>query len=618
MCGIAGVFGRSDAATVRAMLGALAHRGPDDEHLVAGADFTLGARRLSIIDVAGGRQPISDETETIWAAQNGELYNYPDLREELLARGHTLRTHCDTEVLPHLFQDHGVDCVRRIDGMFAVAVFDARAHRGLIARDRMGKKPLYYHRASDGTLWFASEIKALLRIPGLARTINLEALHHYLGYKHVPCPLTIYQGIAQLPPAHLLVFEPGAEPRVLPYWSLDFAADSGAGLDDDAIVDRLGEQLRHAVRRRLMSDVPLACFLSGGIDSSLVTALAAEASPTRLRTFCLTYADDSGSEGKELDRRWSRFVAEKYGTEHHEETIAFAQFPETLRRVLACFDEPFAGVVSTYYLAQAISRHVKVALSGDGADELFGSYLSHRLALPLSRLPEYRRTGDPALIHPFADRPEDLEQLYSADEAQWRSRLFVFTDEEKAQLYAPAVAAALARTSTLAEQRRLYAGLSARDPLNRVLEAEFKTQLPDQVLTFVDRLSMAHSLEIRAPFLDTDLVRFVAGLPGALKMPDGQPKGLLKRLAAHYFPSEMVHRKKEGFLMPVATWLRRDLEPYVRDTLRPERLAIHGLFDPATVGAVVERLYRHGSDYHDANRVLSLIVFQEWYELALA
>jgi asparagine synthase (glutamine-hydrolysing) len=615
MCGIAGVFGASDRRTVDAMLGALRHRGPDDEHSVSGDRFALGARRLSIIDLAGGRQPLSNEAGTVWAAQNGEIYNFGELRGVLAQRGHTFATRCDTEVLPHLFEDEGADCVRRVDGMFAFAVFDTRTETGLLARDRSGKKPLYYLRQGDA-IYFASEIKALLRVPGVSKRIDLTALHHFLSYKNVPCPLTIYQDIRQLPPAHALIWRSGSEPQIARYWQPDFGRDTSATLDRETVCDELERHLRRAVAARLQSDVPLACFLSGGIDSSLTTAFAAEASSEPLHTFCLTYASDSGTTGKDSDRRWSRFVAEQYGTIHHEETLTYAQFPDSLRAVLRCFDEPFGGVFSTYYLAQAIAKHVKVALSGDGADELFGSYLSHRLALPLDRYPDYLLSQDARLIAPFA--PEQLAHYAGMAPAEWRHQLHVYTDAQKAELYSRETAAQLAGVSTLAEQRRLFAGLTGKDPLNRVLEAEWHTQLPDQVLTFVDRLSMAHSLEIRAPFLDTQLVEFVAGLPGAMKMSGGQPKGLLKQLAGRHFPAEMVHRPKEGFLMPIAAWLKRDLQAYVRDTLRPERLRAHGLFQAEAVGRVVDRLYQDESDYHDANRVLLLLVFQEWYELNLA
>ena len=615
MCGIAGVFGRADHETVRAMLAALSHRGPDDEHVIVTAHAALGARRLAIVDVAGGRQPVANERGTVWAVQNGELYNFPELRPRLLARGHRLLTHCDTEILPHLYEDHGVRLPEEIDGMFAVAVWDETGRLGLLARDRMGKKPLYYLRDGDA-LYFASEIKALLRAPGFERRIDLEALHHFLSYKHVPHPLSIFRGISILPPAHRLVFRPGVAPAIERYWDLRFdGADGMGGATEDDLVEQLAALLRRGVERRLMADVPVGFFLSGGIDSSLTTALAAEVAPGPIKTFTLTYEDEATTPGKEQDRRWARWVAERYGTEHHEESISFESFPESLRLILKCFDEPFAGVASTYFLAKRMSQHVKVAIAGDGADELFGSYLSHRLAFPVSRYGEYVRTGDTSLIRPFENQPALVSRLAGREDWDWRHDLSVLTDEEKAQLYAPDVAPLMAGFSTRDHLRRHFAALTAADPLNRILEAEWRTIFPDQVLTFVDRLSMAHSLEVRSAFLDTDVVTFVAALPGRLKIAGGETKHLLKRVASRYFPGEMVHRRKEGFVMPVAHWLAHDLEPYVRDTLCSERLSKHGLFDTARVGRMVDRLYREEHDHTYVNKVLSLIVFQEWYEL---
>ncbi len=596
------------------MLLTLEHRGPDDEHAVSGSDFALGARRLSIVDVEGGRQPICNEDETVWAVQNGELYNFPETRQGLLARGHRLRTHCDTEILPHLYEDHGTGLVERIDGMFAIAVWDDARKVGVLARDRMGKKPLYYYRAR-GALYFASEIKALLTISGSERRINLEALHHFLSYKHVPHPLSIFEGISILPPAHMLVFRPGQEPEIRRYWDVEFCRTDRTALPESELVERLLSLLRRGVQRRLMADVPIGFFLSGGIDSGLCAALAAELSSGRIKTFTLTYAQGSTTAGKEQDRRWARWIAERYQTEHHEETIEQTDFSESLRRILRCFDEPFSGVVSTYFLAQLIARHVKVAVSGDGADELFGSYLSHRLAVPLSSYAAYVRTGNANLIRPFDTDPALLERLAGMDEAAWRQELCVFTDEEKSRLYAPDVAGVMRAFSTKEHLGREFARLTAVDPLNRVLEAEFRTFLPDQVLTFVDRLSMAHSLEVRAPFLDTDVVTFIAALPGGWKIRNGETKYILKRAALKYFPEEMVFRKKEGFVMPVAEWLRRDLERYVRETLSQERLSKHGIFDIARVQELVDGFYRGQHDHHYANKLLSLLVFQEWYEL---
>jgi asparagine synthase (glutamine-hydrolysing) len=592
MCGIAGVFGRHDRDTVAAMLAALRHRGPDDEFIVSGERFSMGARRLSILDIEGGRQPLTNEDGRVVAAQNGEIYNFPALRPALIAAGHTLHTHTDTELLPHLWEDYGEELPRHIDGMFAVAIWDDRRQAGFLARDRMGKKPLYYWQ-HQGAIYFASELKAILAVPGFERRLNEEALHHYLAYKHVPHPMSIFKGVQMLAPAHRLTFVPGREPERSRYWSLSFAPPDARPPDEHEAAEELLTRLRTAVRRRLLSDVPVGFFLSGGLDSSLTTVLATEVAPSRVQTFTLTYADQATTAGKEQDRRWARYVAERYGTEHHEETIAVTSYPDSLRQILHAFDEPFAGVVSTYFLAQRMAQHVKVAVAGDGADELFGSYLSHRLAAGAQSAPE------------MAGLPD----------WEWRAKLLVFSDEERTALYAPDVREAFSRHSTADHLRQAFSGLTAADPLNRVLEAEWGGIFPDQVLTFVDRLSMAHSLEVRSAFLDTAVVEYVASLPGSLKIAGGVTKYLLKRAAERYFPAEMVHRPKEGFLMPVTQWVQGPLESWVRDTLAPARLAAHGLFDPAGVAALVDRVYQPGAGYADVNKVLALVIFQEWYDL---
>jgi asparagine synthase (glutamine-hydrolysing) len=589
MCGIAGYFGSGDAAVLPAMLAALHHRGPDDQHIVSGDQFGIGVARLSIVDVAGGRQPLTNEDGTIIAAQNGELYNFPEARKTLLARGHHLRTNTDTEILPHLWEEHAERLPEHVDGMFAVAIWDSRQRVGLLARDRMGKKPLYYWQ-HNGALYFASELKALLAVPGFERRLNLHALHHYLSYKHVPHPFTIFEGVHMLPPAHRLVYKTDTAPSIARYWSLSFApSDRPVPADDDA-ADELLVRMREAVRRRLMSDVPVGFFLSGGIDSSLTTALATEVAPSRVKTFTLTYAGESTTAGKEQDRRWARWVSERYETEHHEETITVSNYPASIRKILAAFDEPFAGVVSTYFLSQRIAQHVKVAVAGDGADELFGSYRSHRTAAGSPPGPDWT----------------------------WRADLLVMSDEEKRQLYTPEVAAALEGVSTRDHVRQAFGNLTAVDPLNRVLEAEFQGIFPDQVLTFVDRLSMAHSLEVRSAFLDTDVVEFVAALPGTMKIRNGETKYLLKRAAARYFPEEMISRPKEGFLMPVTEWVLGDLRPWVRETLSAERLETHGIFDAARVRDLVDRLDDPSADYTTVNKVLALVIFQEWHDMYLA
>jgi asparagine synthase (glutamine-hydrolysing) len=398
-----------------------------------------------------------------------------------------------------------------------------------------------------------------------------------------------------LAPAHRLLFRPGAPPAISRYWSLSFAPSNGHVPDEREAVDELLARLRTAVRRRLMSDVPVGFFLSGGLDSSLTTALATEVAPGRIKTFTLTYDDAATTAGKEQDRRWAGWVAEHYGTDHHEESISVSNYPEQLRAILRAFDEPFAGVVSTYFLAQRMARHVKVAIAGDGADELFGSYLSHRIAAGAQTLPGASGLAD----------------------WEWRARLLVLSEEEKCSLYSPAMRDGHGDATTTAHLRHSFEGLTARDPLNRMLEAEFHGIFPDQVLAFVDRLSMAHSLEVRSAFLDTDVVEYVASLPGALKIFDGETKHVLKQAALRYFPEEMVRRPKEGFLMPVTNWVMNDLQSWVRETLSPERLRLHGLFNVERVDKLVDVIYRPGCDYTDVNKVLALVIFQEWYELYL-
>lgn len=618
MCGIAGVFGRNDLPTVDAMLAELHHRGPDDRHSVAANGATLGAVRLSIVDLAGGRQPLPNEDKSVWAAQNGELYNFPELRPQLLASGHQLKTRCDTEVLPHLWEDYGKNLVQHIDGMFAVSIWDARKQTGLLARDRMGKKPLYYVLQGDA-LYYASEIKALLRIPGFERRLNPEAVHHYLGYKHVPHPLTIFDGLAMLPPAHALVFQKrqdGSRPtiQVSRYWNVDFCEDpETARMSEDDVAERLLELLDRGVQKRLMADVPIGFFLSGGLDSSLSTVLAARSASNRIKTFTLCYGDDSTTEGKQQDTRWARYIANEYQTDHHEERIELTSFPDELPDILRSFDEPFSGVVSTYFLSRLIARHVKVAISGDGADELFGSYLSHRLALPMANYERYLQTGDVNQIRLFEDQPGFLARIHSTRDWEWRSRLLVFNEEEKAALYSPEFRSLTTECNTAFDLRRTYESLRSTHPTSRVLDAEFRSFFPDQVLTFTDRLSMAHSLEVRTAFLDTAFVEFAAGLPGSLRIKDGVTKYILKKAAMKLLPEEMVGRPKEGFVMPVNGWLLNGLQDYVRDTLSASEIDRYGIFQPAAVQSLMDDFYRGGGG--SANKLLSLVCFQEWLNI---
>jgi asparagine synthase (glutamine-hydrolysing) len=610
MCGIAGVFGKSDPATVEVMLRRITYRGPDDEFLVSGPRFTLGVRRLSILDVEGGRQPLSNESGTVWAAQNGELYNFPEIRPTLEAKGHHLRTRTDTEVIPHLYEDWGAEFPSRLLGMFAIAVWDDVRACGVLARDHTGKKPLYYLER-PAALYFASEIKCLLAVRDYERRLNPVAVHHFLSYKHVPGPETAFLGIRSLEPAQTLTWSASGGARVSSYWSLSWAPDPGWDrMDEPEIAERLAASLKEGVRRRLLSDVPIGFYLSGGVDSSFSTALAATLSPGRIKTFTLTYDSVSTTPGKDEDQRWARAVAEQYGTEHHEERLSAGSFADEFPRILHHFDQPFSGVVSPYFLSRLIGRHVRVALSGDGADELFGSYLSHRLAPVIA---DYVARGPGILDRPwFRDSRRLVEAIADSDPAKWRGRLAVFSEAEKRQLYTPAFAAAVGAVSSDAHLAGYFDRGTAGDPLNRVLEAEFRGIFPDQVLAFVDRLSMAHSLETRTAYLDREFVELAASLPGRLKIRDGEVKYILKRAAAPYLPAPLIGRPKEGFVMPVNQWLMGGLGDFTGRVLDPERVRAAGMVRPDAVASLVARF--RGGETALANRVLALIALHVWWE----
>lgn len=615
MCGIVGVFGEGNRELVDGMLKTIYHRGPDDSHQVTRDNFSIGATRLSIIDLTGGRQPLCDETGTVWAAQNGELYNFKDIVKTLKAKGSRLKTSCDTEVLPHLFKHYGFGLPEHIDGMFAVAVYDEKENVGMLARDRMGKKPLYYHVTSE-KIYFASEIKALLQIPGFQKRICSEALDAYLSFKHIPAPLSIFEGIKCLPPAHRLIFRKGEPIKVERYWSPNFSENEKRANSDEAeLIEEFLSLMKNAVQRRLMSDVPVGFFLSGGIDSSLTAAIAAEISEQPIKTFTLTYGNKTGS-GKDLDRKWARWVAEHYKTDHQEEFLEPSAFPDSVAKIIRCFDEPFCGTTSTYFLSGLIAKSVKVAVSGDGADELFGSYLSHRLAFPLANWQKFLETGNVDLIRPFENQTDFLKSLSDKPQWQWRAELMVFSQAEKEALLAQKQRE-LVKTGAISRLKQSFDEPTAKDALNRILEAEFNTIFPDQVLTFVDRLSMAHSLEVRSAFLDTQVVDFVTSLPGTFKIKNGETKYLLKKAALKYFPEDMVFRPKEGFVLPINTWIYESLESYVRETLSPSNLNKHGMFNQKEVTRLIDEIYASSGVPHHSkiNKVLSLIMFQEWYHL---
>lgn len=615
MCGICGFTGPADRPALERMARTLRHRGPDEEGYLCDGRVNLGIRRLSIVDPETGHQPLANEDGSVRLVFNGEIYNAPELRPGLEQRGHRFRTdHSDGEVLVHLYEERGEAFARELNGMFAIAIWDATRGRLLLVRDRMGVKPLFYAEVPGGLL-FGSEIKALLAHPALRPEMDREALWHYFSFKCVPSPRTAFRGVFALRPGEMLSWTPAGAARER-WWRLAFREDEAC--DEGAARERIRWLLDDATRLRLLSDVPVGAYLSGGVDSSAVVAAMARRSSGPLLTFTLGYEDELAH--KEADLFHARRVAARFGTEHHEHILSRDEVVAGIDGVIGAFDQPFSGTVSTYFLSRLIARHVKVALSGDGADELFGSYLSHRLARPLAwcaarragRGDEAAAGGPDELSAGDRQRYEQLCAETGGDEAAWRARLLLFSEEEKRELLAPAFAEGLAGVDSGRLVASAFAAASAHGPLNRVLETEWNTQLPDQVLAFVDFLSMAHSVEIRSPFLDYRLVEFAATLPDRLKIRGGVVKAILKEALAPVLPPEILARPKEGFVLPVLDWLPGPLHPFAAATLAPERTARHGCFAPAPVARHLAAC--RGGDRGAAAKVWNLMMFQLWWE----
>jgi len=581
-------------------------RGPDSVGYWEGSGVSLGMRRLAIIDVETGLQPVFNEDETVAVVFNGEIYNHVELRTSLLGAGHIFSTdHSDTEVIVHLYEEYGLDFLHHLNGMFAIALWDTRRRRLILARDRLGIKPLYFALAG-GDLVFGSEPKALLRHPAVSASPDFASIHHYLSLKNVPAPGSAFRDIEQLRGGELAVYD-GRKVDRRRWWRADFSRVSD--LDEAEAAVRIRELLHDSVRLQMRSDVPFGAYLSGGVDSSAVVGLLAAIGGRKLKTFTLVYDDEFPN--KENDRIFARMVAERFGTEHHEHLVTFDDLPEHLDIIVGAFDEPFSGVISTYFLTQSIADHVKVALSGDGADELFGSYLAHRIAEPLAAYTAGRRD-----LATQSASPGDLDRLAGiagrGDEAAQRMGLYLIDDDQKRDLYSPKMADAVGDARTEDMIRDILGGCRSTDPLNRALYLDQETLLPDQVLPFVDRLSMAHSVEVRPPFLDHRLAEFAATLPGGMKIRGGRVKHILKEAVRDLLPAELLARPKEGFIMPINEWLLGKLKTYVQATLAPNRLVRHNLFRPSAIQALLDEHYSGVANR--GNQIWNLLMFQLWWE----
>ena len=617
MCGIAGRFNFDaahpvDRARLVAMTDAVAHRGPDAGGYYLDAGLGLGHRRLSIIDLATGDQPIGNEDGSIQVIFNGEIYNFAEVRRELLGHGHQFRTNSDTEVIAHGYEQWGERCVDRFRGMFAFAVWDAKARRLLLARDRLGVKPLYYAEVPGG-LVFGSEIKSLLEDPQVPREWRADALDAYLTLLYIPAPDTIYRGIHKLPPAHVLVAERG-QVRISKYWDLEFTGGREKRTEEDYL-EELDAHLREAVRLRMISDVPLGAFLSGGIDSSTVVAYMVGASDKPPVTISVGFEHQAFDEVEHAET-----VARHLGCEFHALT-ASPRVEELLPKLAWHFDEPFAdsSAVPTYYVSKAARQLVTVALSGDGGDELWAGYTRHRVdhwehrmrgalgpaaraaawlgqALPLSV------KGARSLRHLAADP----DQAYALKHAYG-----MFEPGAKGQLYSGDFRRQINGYDALAPFRDAYHECASDDPLDRSMYVDARTYMIDDVLTKVDRMSMAVSLEAREPLLDHKLLEFAARVPASLKLKDGRSKYLLRRVLERRVPRSIIERKKSGFAAPIGEWLRGPLAPMANDLLLDGRLQSRGIFNDREIN----RLWReHRSRQADhEHRLWQLVMLELWF-----
>ena len=588
------------------------HRGPDGEGIACRGAAGLGHRRLAIIDLVTGDQPMASDDGSVRIVFNGEIYNFRELRTELEARGARFRTESDTEVILRSYEADGPDCVRQLRGMFAFAILDERTRRLLLARDRAGIKPLVY--AWDGCrLLFASEIKAILEDPAVSRDMDLEALGQYLTFHYVPAPRTIFRAIRKLPPASTLILSlDGGEPVVSRYWNLRFAPDPG--VSEPEWVDRLRGQLTDAVRCHMVSDVPIGAFLSGGMDSSTVVALMAQASPTPIRTFSIGFDEADFDE-----LRFARQVAARYGTDHYE-LVVKPNALEVLPKLAWHFDEPFAdsSAIPTYYVSKITREHVTVALSGDGGDENFAGYRRYARALELHERFDQgpARLMRPLLrvassLLPVGAPGQALTGMLGAGPIERYFRLITYQRRETLRRLLSDELADLARSATdPGSFSRLASEGDTPDYVSTLQHIDIATYLPGDILAKVDGMSMAVSLESRVPLLDHRLMEFLATVPSTLKLRNGSGKYLLQRAMAQDLPGEILTRKKMGFGVPLGAWFRRELRDMTRDVLLGPRARQRGIFRASEVDSL---LATHDAGRRDCSaRLWSLVCFELW------
>lgn len=624
MCGIAGIVGAADdrwidRVLIHKMCQTIVHRGPDEEGWIVKQGAGLGMRRLSVIDLAGGQQPVFSEDRKVWVVFNGEIYNFQELRKELEDRGHRLQSHTDTEVIAHLYEDFGSDCVHRLRGMFAFALFDERRRRLLLARDRLGKKPLHYAIAG-GRLFFGSEIKAILAAAPELSVTDPQALLQYFYFGYIPDPATAFTTIKKLSPGHLLEFENG-DLRIRQYWDLPKYSTHSPSSEQECI-EQLEKRLDEAVRIRLIADVPLGALLSGGIDSSTVVALMARASSRPLKTFSIGFRQADFNEAAH-----ARIVAEKFRTEHHELFLE-PKVVETVDSLSHGLEEPFgdSSMLPTYYVSCLARKHVTVVLSGDGGDEIFAGYDRYRIharrgkfnKLPAAMGSFYRRQLYPRLPRGLRGRRLIYNLSLPARERYVDMISFLPGWERDTPLLARSFRESTRNTED--PQQIMFRHLeraNAEDDLSRIQYLDTKTYLAEDILTKVDRMSMATSLEVRSPFLDHVLVEWASGLAPQWKLRGDQQKYILRKLAERVgIPASILSLPKRGFAVPLVHWMRNEMKEFILTTLTEPRTLQRGYLDPVGVNVLLSEHFSLRRDHSDT--IWRLLMFELWHRNYLA
>jgi len=618
MCGIAGVVSAAresniSEAMVRHMCDQIVHRGPDDEGIYVADGAGLGMRRLSIIDLSGGHQPVFNEDRQAWIVFNGEIYNFLELRPELEKRGHCFSTKTDTEVILHLYEEMGADCVSKLRGMFGLAIYDKTRRKLTLARDRLGKKPLHY-ALHNGNLYFASEIKSILAVAPELAEVNPQALLQYLYYGYVPEPITAFTRIYKLPSGHLLEFQNG-EIRVRRYWDLP-AYGTHSPKSEEECLEELEHRLFEATKMRLISDVPLGAFLSGGTDSSTVVALMARASSGPVKTFSIGFTKDDFDE-----TAYARMVAEKFGTEHHE-LILEPNVVETIEHLTSSLEEPFgdSSMLPTYYVSQMARQHVTVALSGDGGDEVFAGYDRYRIHEDhrvFEFIPEWARKFYREKMFARVPRTVKGRRLSYNISLPWQERYvdrlaFLPDFERDTPLLSDEFRAILKRGDDPCDVlRRRFASAPTKDPVSQLLYVDTKTYLVDDILAKVDRMSMLNSLEVRVPILDHVFVEWATALGPEWKLRGGMQKYILRKLAERVgVPREVLYREKRGFSLPLVHWMRNELNDLLMILLEPRTLE-RGYFLPSGVRGVMDNYLLRGRTRIAG--VWRLLIFELWH-----